>query len=275
MQETTVYRWDDGRLSLTSPALAPVEGRLLVADSWLVASGGVRSLLLHYRRFQRAANTWQDSPPMWEFLTAVTRRLPRTGSWFPRVEYVAGDGGEDILQMRLRQAPELHETARIVTYPQPDPRRYPQIMGPDLATLLQIGRQANMYGADESVLLDEDGAVVSTTFNALAWWEDETLCLPPMSDRVWPSITRDQVITIAEASGVEVAYGRVAPRELAHREIWLLGALHGIRAVTHWRHRGIDIPVASSGRSRIWQRRLQQFALPLPTASKARTTASS
>ena len=267
MQEATVYRWDGNRLALSSPTEASIEGRLRVAESWLVSQGAVRSLLLHYRRFQQSANAWQGSPPMWDFLTAVTRRLPRSGDWFPRIEYVVGNDGLDVLQMRLRAAPQRESTARIVTHPVKDPRQYPQIMGPDLAMLLQIGRQANMYGADESVLLDERGRVLSTTFNSLAWWRGETLCFPPASERIYPSIARDQAITIAEASGVAVEYEWVTPADLVDHEVWLLGALHGIRAVTEWTHHGEALPVAPSRRARLWQRRLDQFALPLPTAS--------
>lgn len=267
MHEATVYRWDGNRLALSSPTALPITGTLRVADSWVITGGLVRGLLLHYRRFQKAANTYPDAPPMWDFLTSATRRLPRQGNWFPRIEYLRGVDGDDILQMRLREAPPRDQAARLVTHAVPDPRKHPQIMGPDLAMLLQIGRQAQMYGADESVLLDEDGRVLSATFNAIAWWEDETLCMPPASMSVYPSITREQTITIAEASGVEVRFHTATPHDLVGREVWLLGALHGIRAVTSWSHEGSELPLIPSRRARLWQRRMDQFALPLPTAT--------
>ncbi len=271
MHEATVYRWDGERLALSRPTTSSIDGRLRVAESWLVTNGIVRSLLLHYRRFQKSASSVPGSPPMWDFLTAVTRRLPRVGDWFPRIEYIQGYRGEHILQMRLRTAPALSSTARLVTHPIPDPRIAPSTLGPDLAMLLQLGRQANMYGADESVLLDEAGRVLSTTFNAIAWWENETLCLPPEHSHVFPSIAREQVILIAEASGVSVKYEWTTPEQLADKEVWLLGELHGIRSVTSWLHGQTEFVYPASQRARLWRRRLDQFALPLPVSANSAT----
>lgn len=264
MTTETVLEWDGRRLHGVDPAHGGRRGRLLVADSWRVSSGTVRSLLLHYRRFQDSGKLLADPPPLWDYLTAVTRRLPRTGEWFPRIEMLASPSGDISLQLRLRPAPPVNDTARLMTLDRPDPRHHPRQMGPDLSALLQIRRQALMYEADDMVLLNPCRRVVSTTVNAIAWWEGETLCLPPDGPTIFPSVTRSLVLLIADATGVPVRYAQASPEDLAQHEVWILGALHGIRAVRSWQHGAEELPLASTQRHRLWNRRLQLMALPLP-----------
>jgi branched-subunit amino acid aminotransferase/4-amino-4-deoxychorismate lyase len=97
-----------------------------------------------------------------------------------------------------------------------------------------------LHGADEAVLLNDDGFVLEGALSSLVWWRGDVLCAPG-DDVPWlPSVTRDQVLAIAEQSGYETRFEYVRPEDLAGLEIWVLSALHGIRVVTEWN----DLPVA-------------------------------
>lgn len=264
MAEDSIFRWTGTELTLLPADMLNSGGRLRVAESWLLSDGQTRSLLNHYRRFQRATSAWRESPPLWDFLTAVTESMPRRGHWVAQIEYLHGDDRSPILQLRTTAPAPHHHTVSLWTHPAPDPRTYPAFLGPDWAMMLQLRRQANMYGADDSVLLDTSGHVLGTTFDTIAWWRAETLCLPPYGPRVTGSVTREIVEDIAHASGVSIRYEEVSPEELTDHEVWTICDLYGIRSVSRWMHDGTDIAPAPSQRARLWQRRLAQFALPLP-----------
>jgi len=218
------------------------EVKLAAADSWLVEDGKVRALENHFERFTAAVEF--VSPEHLELLPAffeeVTAKLPRTGRWFPRIEIHCDDTVSDHLHLRLRQAPEAQQTARLWTLDEVDPRTNPKIKGPDLSLGQQLRRRANLHGADEAVLLNSDGVVLECALSSLVWWRGDVLCAPG-DDVPWlPSITRDQVFAIAEQSGYRTRFEYVRTDELAGLEIWILSSLHGIRVVTEWD----DLPVA-------------------------------
>jgi branched-subunit amino acid aminotransferase/4-amino-4-deoxychorismate lyase len=239
------------------------EVKLSAADSWLVEDGRVRSLQSHFNRFTDAVQ--QVSPEhlqyLPDFFAAVTEKLPRSGRWFPRVEIHCDESVSDHLHFRLREAPEQLTEARLWTLDETDPRSNPRIKGPDLSLGQQLRRRANLHGADEAVLLDVDGFVLEGALSSLVWWRGDVLCAPG-DDVAWlPSVTRDQVLAIAEQSGYETRFEYVRPEELAGLEIWALSALHGIRVVTEWN----DLPVAPAKATHVdaFNRRLRLLSASL------------
>ncbi|MCU1421080.1 MAG: hypothetical protein JWN36_731 [Microbacteriaceae bacterium] len=257
MSVTSIHRWQGA-------ALQPLEycdmtdTAVVAADSWLVVDGSTLALDLHRDRFLGVVG---DSGA--EFWDAAVAAIPREGSWFPRVELQRRAEGTQFV-FRLRTAPELKRSVRLVTHPT-DPRTSPGVKGPDTAALLAARTQAQARGADEPVILSAGGSVVEAANAGLLWWRGDALCAPsPELTRV-DSVTARSVIALATALGIDVLYEEVAPEDLDGLEIWAVSALHGIRIVTAW----IDgpSPAEEPGRLALWRARLERLRRPLPEAS--------
>lgn len=256
---------------------------LLVADSFLVADGTVRGLELHRRRFTTSCTALGVSTAG-DFWDESLERLPREGRWFPRFELLVagessvgksgagerriaavGDDGRYSLALQIRPAPSVADPSvgcRVVLHDGPDPRSEPRVKGPDLAVLGELkARAAAVYGADEVVLVDDDGAVLEAAYSAVLWWEDDTLCFPPADRPILPSVTAQLIRRLAAVRGVEVAERARTAADLTHRPTWLANALHGIRPITSWPpsppHRLAAPDVVS------WQSALTALARPL------------
>lgn len=251
------FEWHGGQLTPAGDEVP--ETALLAAESWLTVDGSTRALELHRQRFADAASAQlgNDAPSSREldaFWSAVAALLPAEGRVFPRVELAAVPGTTaPLLRARIRPAPDARTTLVLATHDGDDPRRSPDIKGPDLAAMVALRSRAQAAGADEAVLL-VDGRVVEGSTTALLWWNGDTLVtVPDWMPRV-SSITERSIRTLATALGTEVVEYLATPEELDHKEIWAVNALHGIRVVTAW----IDgpRPAAEPGRHDRWRRSL-------------------
>jgi branched-subunit amino acid aminotransferase/4-amino-4-deoxychorismate lyase len=237
------------------------------ADSWLVVDGRGRALDLHRGRFMTAIPRGRykqlDPGAFWD---AAVAAIPRTGSWFPRVELRVQLLRPQLL-FRLREAPELRRSVTLVTNEGRDPRTAPRVKGPDLEAMLRLRTRAQTVGADEAVLLTPDGHVAEGSTTCLVWWRGDTLCLPdPEIERV-DSVTVRSLLALATALGVEVHYEAATPDELDGLEVWAVNALHGIRIVVGWI--GGPATAEQPGRLAVWQARLDALRKPLPEAEAA------
>ena len=232
---------------------------LLAADSWLVADGRVRAVERHWARFEATCRELDVQPEaLAAFRAEVERALPAAGRWFPRVELRAD--GE--LAVQVRPAPPREPTVVAWVADVPDPRRAPRRKGPDLERLAALRERAAAHGAGEAVLTDADGRLLEGAFTSLLWWEGETLCAVPDDAPILPGITRALLIELARERATPVAQRRPLPQELADRETWLVGALHGVRAVTGWANAG---PRAGHApRAAAWQRQLEDLTAGQP-----------
>ena len=243
----SIFRWratDEGNGLEALEYCDMTESRVVAADSWLVVDGRTLALGLHRERFLSSA---PDSEEFWD---AAIAAIPSEGDWFPRVELHEPRR----LVLRLRSAPERTRSAVLATWNGPDPRTEPAVKGPDLSAMLRIRTAVQAHGADEAVILTEDGYVVEGAYSALLWWRGEILCGPPAAfDRV-DSVTARSVLTLARALGVDTHEEAVTPAELDGTELWALSALHGIRIVTKW----VDGPELAEkpGRLAQWRARL-------------------
>jgi branched-subunit amino acid aminotransferase/4-amino-4-deoxychorismate lyase len=242
-------------------------GEPAVVDSWLVRDGQVRGLELHRARFIAACATHAgvDATVTGNFFDQATRRLPRTGRWFPRVEYVAHP--HLTLQLRLRPAPAAGGPAKVAVATLGDPRQYPRIKGPDLAALLDRRAAARRAGADEELLLTPDGLVLEGALSALLWWDGDTLCAPDDALPILDSVTRRLLLDLAERHSLRTRLQRCHPTELAGKETWLASALHGIRPVIEWV--GASFDPGEPSRAPRWQGMLRSLARPLPSPGEA------
>ena len=150
-------------------SLTPKESHesVLVADSFLVEDGKVRSYHLHLDRFIRglkdkAPELLQDLEP---FLDQALALIPRTGRYFPRYEVQEGP----VFVFMLREAPEQLGPANLWTYPYPDPRKDLSTKGPELSLGVELRSLAQAQGADETILLNEHGEISEGALSSLVW----------------------------------------------------------------------------------------------------------
>jgi len=253
MSVESIFRWGDGALE-SLDYCDMTASRIVAADSWLVAEGKTLALGLHSSRFLDAA------PGNEAFWDAAVASIPTDGDWFPRVEL----HDPERLVFRLRSAPERTRSAVLATWTGADPRTEPLVKGPDLASMLRIRTAVQAEGADEAVILTEDGYVIEGAYSALLWWRGEILCGPPDTfDRV-DSVTARSVLTLARALGVDTHEEAVTPAELDGTELWALSALHGIRIVTTWL--GGPELAEKPGRLAQWRARLDALRRDIPRA---------
>ena len=244
----TRLRWNGRELERFAGADG---GPLLVADSWLVDAGYQRAPAAHWARFGASClEAGVERDDLRRFQAAVRDALPDEGRWFPRVELTAAGLG-----LRIRRAPPLERSARVVVGPRGDPRSRPLCKGPDLALLGGLRATAHEQGADELLLCDDDGALLEGALSSLLWWEDDVLCTTP-GERTLPGVTRALLLEIARARGVEVRVCAPQPAELAGREAWLTSALHGIRVVSAWVAPRIE--AGAGARAAAWREELDR-----------------
>lgn len=236
---------------------------LLAADSWLVDGGQVLALDLHRERFEEAVGRADPArvEETADFWSAMVAALPRTGAWFPRVEFGPGDSGHEF-RLRLRPAPARARGTRLVTHRGADPRTVPTVKGPDLTALLTLRAAAQLEDADDVALLSPDGYVVESATAALLWWAGDTMVVPAAELARVDSVTARAVIALALAHGVPVVDEHLTPRELDGLELWSLNALHGIRVVTDWPGSGTRTELP--GRAQLWRDRLAVLRRRLP-----------
>lgn len=263
MSQRTTLLWAGDRLVADE---TPSGSRALsVADSWLVADGRSRALSLHRDRFVSSVNTVAGDQvadaagTMWD---RAIDEIPRTGSWFPRVE-LRGGGGEWELRLLLRPAPELTRSVIIATHVGDDPRTDPLIKGGSLDRLEGLRAEARASrGADDVVLLSPLGHIAEGAATALVWWRGDILCQPAAEIERVDSVTARSMTALATALGVPLSWETTAPDELDGLEVWALNSLHGPRIVKRW----IDGPPLAElpGRLTLWRKRLGALQAPLP-----------
>ncbi|WP_158847797.1 aminotransferase class IV [Saccharothrix deserti] len=240
------------------------DGSLLVADSWLVLNGAVRSLDRHVVRFTRAclelgAVTPDELHAFWRDAIAV---LPRSGAWFPRAELI---GDPPALRLRIRRAPARGGSVRVWVPDAADHRRSPTRKGPDLLAMGRLRAEAANHQAQEALLRTADGIVVEAATSSILWWEDDVLCSPPEEIPALVGTTAELVKDLARANGIRTDRRARRVEELADREVWLLNALHGIRLVSGWV--GCDVPAGRGTRVRQWRERVERLRTPLDPLS--------
>lgn len=222
------------------PEHEPTAPALRVADSWLVDGSRVRRIEWHIQRFLRSCMevAGPDLPQADTacFFQAAVAAVPDHGRWFPRVELVEPAPGSFSLRLWLRPAPQLSSTLRMRVSPGPDRRIHPTRKGPDLELLARLRAEAAHAGADEALLLDDQGQVLEGTTTSLLWWRDDVLCAPAQTLPILPGVTRRILLDEAARTGTRTALESPAPRvrELDGLEVWAVNALHGIRPVVRW-----------------------------------------
>lgn len=260
MSSASLFEWTGSALQHLEHC-DPADESLEAADSWFVSDGRALALDLHRARFSdTVASRGFDDLDIAPFWRAACDAVPIDGEWFPRVELVT-KRGRPRLRYRHRAAPERRRSVRLATHNGVDPRRAPRLKGPDLPALLGARNAAQTRGADEAVILSPEGFIIEGTTSSIAWWVDDELCVVDHELERLASVTERSLIALALALGVTVSEQRARPADLHGREVWVLGALHGIRIVTSW----VDGPDTAElpARLRLWRDRLDALRKPI------------
>lgn len=260
MVESLVYRFASGELVRESWCDVS-SGEVLVADSWVVRDGRVVGLQHHLDRFRASTELQGVTEDVKHFVNDVVTRLPRDGTWFPRIEAVRYGTGT-ALRYWERAAPP-RETDVIVSTAGHDPRTLPLVKGPDLVALSSLRTEAQQHGAAEAVILDQRGAIIEGAYSALWWWKNDRIFRPATELHRIPSVTDRILRDHARLIGATISDVEASPIELANCEVWALSALHGIRLVTEW----VDGPPlrVEAGRANYWRTCYDAQLRPLPS----------
>ena len=245
-------------------SLLPKESNesVLVADSFLVEDGKVRSLALHLDRFKRGLELKAPelSGSFENFLNQALALIPRTGRYFPRFE--VQDTATPVFVFILREAPEQLGPATLWTYPYPDPRKDLSTKGPELSLGVELRSLAQAKGADETILLNEHGEISEGALSSLVWWRGDVLCAPGNEIPWLESVTRQEIFQIAETMEIKTRFEHATPEELVGLELWLLSSLQGIRTVNSWI--GVSESFPQSQHVSAFEKRMKLLAGALP-----------
>ncbi len=231
MAQPISLRFEEGNLRPVDAA--PVSRTVLAADSFVITDGRAVGWKKHIDRFEHAVVQAAGSlPEGWEtFLDQSLSTLHRTGQWFPRFDYSNVDGNPTLLLL-IRSCPTRFDSVVVATA-STDTRKVPWRKGPDLHRMGLLREEVALRGAGEALILGPESVVIEGAYSAvLVWKNDHTVSVtPPKYPRI-PSVTESVVSQILSASGVEVINYPHKVGEMENKEVWVVSALHGIRAVS-------------------------------------------
>lgn len=75
-------------------------------------------------------------------------------------------------------------------------------------------RAAELQGFDDAILLDQEGRITEATAANLFLLQKDTVVTPSLTPNIFPGITRDTLIDVAQSLGIEVVERDVRPAEL-------------------------------------------------------------
>ena len=75
-------------------------------------------------------------------------------------------------------------------------------------------RAAELAGFDDAIMLDQEGRITEATAANLFLLQGEKVVTPKLTPNIFPGITRDTLLDIAESSQIEVIEGDIRPDEL-------------------------------------------------------------
>ena len=242
--------------------------KVVAADSFVVDQGKTIGYDQHLSRFAAAITDagFSLDAELTEFISRCEMWIPREGRWFPRFDLVASREGH-FFRYHHRLAPAQQETASLIVAPS-DTRLVPHRKGPDLERMGDLRWWAYSRGAQEALILSPEGILVEGAYSAIAVIDPDTdeLALTPRGLPRIPSVTEEIVRTLADDEGLNVVEKPHTLAQLEGKEVWVLSALHGIRAGTSILE-GPSLAENDERRLRMHQR-LQQEArlLPYPPA---------
>lgn len=101
-------------------------------------------------------------------------------------------------------------------------------------------REAREVGADEALLLTEEGFVAEGTLFAVGWFDGDAMVLPDLDLGILPSIGRLRAVEVAGDLGIRVEEGRFPRSALDGKPLWITTAVRGVLPVAELD--GVGVP---------------------------------
>jgi branched-subunit amino acid aminotransferase/4-amino-4-deoxychorismate lyase len=236
-------------------ALDPTDRGLLLGDglfeTLLALEGKVQRPLVHLARMGRGcAALGLPAPDQDQALTVMAEALARSGLTHGRaavrLNWTAGSGGRG-LNRPLTLEPRLWASAAASLRPEhparlmlANVRRNATSVTAHHKTLAYLDnvmarREALAVGADEAVMLNQDGDLACAAASNLFWIEGEQLFTPDLSCGVLAGTERARVLAAAAEARVEARLVQSSAEALQKADgIFLTNSLNGLWPVSHW-----------------------------------------
>jgi len=133
-----------------------------------------------------------------------------------------------------------------------DIRRYTQSRASATKSLnymdsLLARREAKLAGADEAIMLNEQGFLAEGSTSNIFLISDNTLLTPSQDSGILPGITREVVLEIAASSNIQAVERKISPEELLQaKEAFLTNSLLEIMPLTQVSEQNIGSGKASA-----------------------------
>ena len=236
-------------------AIDPTDRGLLLGDglfeTLLALDGKVQRPLVHLARMGLGcAALGLPAPDQDEALTVMADALARSGLTHGRaavrLNWTAGSGGRG-LNRPLTLEPRLWATAAVSLKPDhparlmlASVRRNATSVTAHHKTLAYLDnvmarREALAVGADEAVMLNQDGDLACAAASNLFWIEGTQLLTPDLSCGVLAGTERARVLAAAAEAGIEARPVQASAEALQRADgIFLTNSLNGLWPVSHW-----------------------------------------
>ncbi|MCB0543316.1 MAG: aminotransferase class IV family protein [Saprospiraceae bacterium] len=100
------------------------------------------------------------------------------------------------------------------------------------ARYVAAAREARSRGWDDAVLLNTGDRICEATGSNVFWFNDQSLCTPPLADGCVTGVMRELLLTLTNAAGYAVKEKSATFADLLNaREVFLSNAVRGIRRV--------------------------------------------
>jgi len=236
-------------------AIDPTDRGLLLGDglfeTLLALDGKVQRPLAHLARMALGcAALGLPVPDLDEALKAMADTLATSGLTHGRaavrLNWTAGSGGRG-LNRPLTLEPRLWATAAVSLKPEhaaklmlADVRRNATSVTAHHKTLAYLDnimarREALFVGADEAIMLNQDGNLACAAASNLFWIEGTQLYTPDLSCGVLAGTERARVLAAAAEAGIEARPVHASADILQRANgIFLTNSLNGLWPVSHW-----------------------------------------
>jgi branched-subunit amino acid aminotransferase/4-amino-4-deoxychorismate lyase len=205
-------------------------------------SGRVFRLESHLERMQAGAAYLGIAVDMTTVKNAVGQTLQASGLPSARVRPVitAGYGGRVTVSVTVEnyQPPKAADYQNGLRATVVDMRRYSKSPLYRYKTLNQIentlaAAEADRQGADEAILLNENGEVAETNRGNIFLFKDGVLRTPDPEAGILPGITRVTILEIARTLGIRTIEGRITLKDLTNAdEVFITSSLIEVMPLT-------------------------------------------
>lgn len=223
------YHWLDGDLIQGLPTIPETEDGLF--ETLLSLDGHLRDVAPHHNRFFASALALDLRWPRWDWAAEAERLVRLNGL----------SHGPARVRVSLLRRPNGRTAMRIESEAYVPPKA-PWRLWPVKVTLDEAARhkrldrrvyqaalvEAQANGADEAVLINEEGFVCEGARTAILWWEGDILCHPDPALLQLPSVTAARFLEEARVAGTWIESRRITWNDLRKaRQVLVCNALIG------------------------------------------------